>query len=78
MPIDILKYNRQLLSKPDIVFCGRKSNNPEQIGLGNPFSHKSNSNAIFKVNSLEESLTSYRKWLWKLLKAYRADKISTL
>ena len=78
MPIDILRYNRQLLSKPNIVFCGRKSNNPEHIGLGNPFSHKSNSNAIFKVNSLEESLTSYRKWLWKLLKAYRADKISTL
>ena len=32
MPIDILKYNRQLLSESNIVFCGRKSNNPEHIG----------------------------------------------
>ena len=78
MPIDILKYNRQLLTRPDIVFCGRKSNKPELIGLGNPFSHKPNSNAVFIVNSLEESLTSYRSWLWKILKACREDKIATL
>ena len=70
MPIDILKYNHQLLNQPDLVFCGRKSGHPELIGLGNPFSHQPNSNAVFIVNSLEESLTSYRSWLWKLLKAY--------
>ncbi|MDJ0595211.1 MAG: hypothetical protein QNJ72_35400 [Pleurocapsa sp. MO_226.B13] len=78
MPIDILKYNRQLLTRPDIIFCGRKSGNPELIGLGNPFSHQPNSNAVFIVNSLEESLMSYRSWLWKLLKAYREKKIATL
>ncbi len=36
MPIDILKYDRALLNQPNIVFCGRKSGNPELIGLGNP------------------------------------------
>ncbi|AFZ38092.1 hypothetical protein Sta7437_4635 (plasmid) [Stanieria cyanosphaera PCC 7437] len=78
MPIGILKYNRALLTRPDIIFCGRKIGNPELIGLGNPFSHKPNSNAVFIVNSLEESLMSYRLWLWKSLKTYRKSKISTL
>ena len=78
MPIDILKYDRALLKQPDIVFCGRKSGNLERIGLGNPFSHKPKSNAVFIVDSLEESLTSYRSWLWKIIKAYREDKIATL
>ena len=78
MPIDILKYDRALLNQPALVFCGRKSGNPELIGLGNPFSHQPNSNAVFIVNSLEESLTSYRSWLWKILKAYREKKIATL
>lgn len=78
MPIDILKYDRALLNQPYLVFCGRKSGNPELIGLGNPFSHQPNSNAVFIVNSLEESLTSYRSWLWKILKAYREKKIATL
>ncbi|BAU67435.1 hypothetical protein STA3757_48570 (plasmid) [Stanieria sp. NIES-3757] len=78
MLIDILKYDRALLTRPDLVFCGRKIGNPELIGLGNTFSYKPNSNAVFIVNSLEESLMSYRSWLWKLLKAYRESKISTL
>ena len=78
MPINIYKYNSRLLNQTNIVFCGRKSGHPELIGLGNPFSHKPNSNAVFIVDSLEETLQKYRLWLWKLLKAYQKGNISTL
>ena len=78
MPINIHKYNSSLLNQADIVFCGRKSSNPELIGLGNPFSHQHNSNAVFKVHSFEDTLQKYRSWLWKILKASQEGKLSTL
>ena len=42
------------------VYCGR---HPNLLGLGNPFSHKNNNNARFKVNTLEQSIDRYQKWL---------------
>jgi hypothetical protein len=69
--INIIRYNPNLLKQRGIVYCGRKSSEELKIGLGNPFSHKNISNAIYKVSNLEIALREYRKWLWKLLKAYR-------
>ena len=74
--IRITKLNR--VSNPDIitagmVYCGRHQSrsssgfNPLDLGLGNPYSYKKSKNCIWRVNNLEECLSCYRQWLWKLI-----------
>ena len=41
-----------------------------ELGLGNPYSHKPSKSTRWVVTSLEESISQYRKWLYKLLQAY--------
>lgn len=66
------------LNRPGVVYCGRSSSqnkgcfNPMDLGLGNPFSHKNSKNCVWKVNSLDECLMSYRNWLWKLIQNERS------
>ena len=77
--INIRKYNPNLLNQPGVLYCGRVSpNDPTQIGLGNPFSHKKNSNAPFQVASLQQSIESYKKWLEKLIKAHCNNQTQSL
>lgn len=67
--IDIYKFNQQiLLNNNKIQYVGRGKSLAE-LGLGNPFSHKQTKVAVWLVGSLEESISEYRKWLFKLLKA---------
>ncbi len=72
MPIIIRKYNPTLLNTPGVIYCARKS---QDLGLGNPFSHLKNSRAKFQVNTLEESLKEYRRWLWKLIKFFEGGQV---
>ncbi|UAV84566.1 hypothetical protein PHB09_070 [Pseudomonas phage PHB09] len=46
------------MTDPDIVYIGRGSI------WGNPFSHKSGTKAIWKVNTRDEAVDSYRSYLW--------------
>lgn len=75
--VSIVKLNR--VSSPNIatagmVYCGRNRSrssshfNPLDLGLGNPYSHKRSKNCIWQVNNLEECLSCYRQWLWKLIR----------
>ena len=67
------------VSKPNIatagmVYCGRhriRSSsyfNLLDLGLGNPYSYKKSKNCVWQVNNLEECLSCYRQWLWKLIR----------
>lgn len=79
MTINIRKYNPQLLSRPGILYCGRgKTKNLMEIGLGNPFSHQSNSHAPFFVKTRKESIICYKKWLYKLLKSHWSNTVDSL
>ncbi len=74
--MDILKYRNELVGKPGLVYCGRPKTDSWYrgqllIGLGNPFSWKPTRLAKFKVKNLEESLSGYRHWLFKLLSAHK-------
>lgn len=81
--MDILKYKDGLIGQPGLVYCGRpKTNNWSHgqllIGLGNPFSWKQTKLAKFKVKNLEESLSGYRRWLFKLLLAHKEQRLKGL
>jgi hypothetical protein len=67
--INIHKYDKTLLSQPSILYVGR-GKTVEELGLGNPYSHKPTQSARFRVETLSESISSYRKWLFKLIKLY--------
>ena len=43
---------------------GRCPKAGEQGKWGNPFSHKEGTRAQFKVDSREEAIAAYRRWLW--------------
>jgi hypothetical protein len=66
------------LNKPGVLYCGRSSSknkgffDPMDLGLGNPFSHKNSKNCVWLVESLEECLLCYKKWLWKLIQNEKA------
>jgi hypothetical protein len=66
--MNIYKFNQQLLNKGRIEYVGRGKSLAE-LGLGNPFSHKETKVAKWVVGSLEESISEYRKWIYKLVKA---------
>ena len=66
--INIHKFDNRLLTNKKIAYVGRRKSLNE-LGLGNPFSHKPGT-ARWSVSSLEETILMYRKWLYKLLKAY--------
>lgn len=74
--VNIRKYNPKLLDKPGVLYCGR-GRTVEDLGLGNPFSHKPGT-AKFQVKTLQESINYYRRWLHKLLKAYFKQQTCTL
>ncbi|MFS8304204.1 DUF4326 domain-containing protein [Bacillus altitudinis] len=60
---------------PDDVYIGRGSQ------WGNPFSHLSNTEADFKVDTREEAIEMYRRWLItqpRLVKSLRDLKGKTL
>lgn len=50
----------------------------EELGLGNPYSHKSSRVARFKVATLFDSINCYRKWLFGLLKAHLQNRVAEL
>ncbi|MBD2185810.1 hypothetical protein H6S82_05110 [Planktothrix sp. FACHB-1355] len=58
------------------MYCGR-GRSIEDLGLGNPFSHKPGT-ARFRVKTLAESLDCYQAWLGKLLKAYQKQQTCKL
>ena len=69
--INIRKFDPKLLNQPGVVYCGRnRTKRLLSIGLGNPFSHRKNSNAPYQTRTLEESISSYKRWLYKLIKAH--------
>ena len=74
--VNIRKYNPKLLDKPGFLYCGR-GRTVEDLGLGNPFSHKLGT-AKFKVKTLQESINYYRRWLHKRLQAYWKQQTSKL
>jgi len=74
--INILKFQRQLLLNQEIAYVGRGTT-LDDLGLGNPFSHKRD-RAKWTVCSLEESISEYRKWLYRLLKAYLSRQTKSL
>lgn len=74
--INIRKYNSKLLNKPGVLYCGR-GRTTEDIGFGNPFSHKPGT-ARFQVKTLAESIGCYEAWLYKLLKAYQQQQTRKL
>lgn len=85
--MDILKYRDGLVGQPGLVYCGRPKTNTMYcgqllIGLGNPFSWKQTKLAKFKVQNLEESLSGYRHWLFRLLDerrcSLRSDATTTM
>jgi hypothetical protein len=65
--MDILKVSKNRAKSEFDVYCGRKTTN---LGFGNPFSHKKDSQAKFIVDTLEDSLIEYRKWLTKIVNLY--------
>ncbi len=75
--MNIYKFNQQLLNKGKIEYVGRGKSLAE-LGLGNPFSHKPTKVAVWTVDTLEESISEYRKWLFKLLKAALAKDTKEL
>lgn len=74
--INIRKYNSKLLNKSGTLYCGR-GRTTEDIGFGNPFSHKPGT-ARFRVKTLAESIDFYQSWLYKLLKAYQLQQTRKL
>jgi len=36
---------------------------------GNPYSHKQGTQAKFKVDTVEEAIECYRRWLWRQIKS---------
>lgn len=81
--MDILKYRDGLVGQPGLVYCGRLKTNTWYcgqllIGLGNPFSWKQTKLAKFKVQNLEESLSGYHRWLFKLLLAHKEQHLDSL
>lgn len=75
--INIYKFNQRLLNNDKIKYVGR-GESLDELGLGNPFSHKPTKVAKWTVSTLEESISEYRKWLWKLLKAALAKNTQGL
>lgn len=53
--------------EPYDIYIGRPSM------WGNPFSHKEGTQATFKVNTIEEAISNYNKWLGM---KYKAGEIS--
>ncbi|WP_391560312.1 DUF4326 domain-containing protein [Robertmurraya sp.] len=51
------------MDDPDIVYIGRGSI------WGNPFSFKQGTKALYKSESREESIESYRNYLWDAIKS---------
>ncbi len=81
--MNILKYRDGFVGQPGLVYCGRPKRKTWScgqllIGLGNPFSWKQTKLAKFKVRNLEESLSGYRHWLFKLLSAYKEQCLDRL
>ncbi|MFB2920626.1 hypothetical protein [Aerosakkonema funiforme] len=74
--INIRRYNSKLLNKPGVLYCGR-GRTIEDLGLGNPFSHKPGT-ARFRVKTLAESIDCYQAWLGKLLKAHQKQQTRKL
>lgn len=69
--INIRKFDPKLLNQPGVVYCGRnRTKRLIDIGLGNPFSHKKHSNAPYQTSTLEQSISSYKRWLNKLVRAH--------
>jgi hypothetical protein len=74
--INIVKLNcvsNLNLATTGIVYCGRNSSrsssgfNPLDLGLGNPYAYKKSKNCLWQVDNLNECLSCYRQWLWKLI-----------
>lgn len=65
--MDILKVSKYRAKSEFDVYCKRSK---QSLGLGNPFSHKKDSQAKFTVDTLEDSLIEYRKWLTKIVNLY--------
>lgn len=53
---------------PDVVYIGRGSI------WGNPFSHKSGTKALYKVESVAVAIQRYREYLWTAIKEGRITK----
>lgn len=74
--MDILKFRDAYCGQEGLVYVGRPRREKYikgqlLIGLGNPFSWKKSKYIKGKVNNLEESLSAYRLWLFKILEKYK-------
>ena len=65
------------------LYCGRHRSrsrdyfNPLDLGWGNPYAHKSTDNCLWQVATLDDCLTNYRLWLWRLIQnANNRDALS--
>ena len=76
--IDIYKFNQQLLNNNNRIRYVGRGKSLAELGLGNPFSHKRTKVAVWTVDTLEDSISEYRKWLYKLLKAAIAKNTKNL
>ncbi|MBD2629907.1 hypothetical protein [Trichormus variabilis] len=81
--MNILKFKDGYIGNPRLVYCGRPRKDEYYcqqllIGLGNPYSWRNSKKAKFKVKNLAESLSEYRKWLWKLICCYRDRNLDKL
>ncbi|MBD2499865.1 hypothetical protein [Anabaena azotica] len=81
--MNILKFKNGYVGNNRLVYCGRPKKDEYYvgqllIGLGNPYSWKRNKKAKFQVKNLDESLTKYRKFTWKLICCYRDRKLDEL
>ena len=57
--VNIYKIDKE---RDDVVYIGRGSK------WGNPYSHREGTKATFKVETRDESINEYRKFLWKQIK----------
>lgn len=59
----IVNRRKVNMSDPDIVYIGRGSL------WGNPYSHKDGTKAAYKVGSVTEAITAYKRHLWEQIKS---------
>jgi len=82
--MDILSFNNGWVGKPGLVYGGRPKKEKYLdgqllINLGNPYSWKKSKYAKHKVKDLQQSLSSYRTWLWhRLVDAYKKGTTAQL
>lgn len=62
MVATVVNKYKVCMDDPDIVYIGRGSR------WGNPFSHKDGTKALYKVETREEAVASYKKMLWFMIR----------